>query len=278
MKTITAHHNGVLGLYVSQNGKLLFSSGADAIINVWCTAKYTRQYSIYSTYDIGDLYCVLHSAELNTLYFGAQNTMIQWVDLDTAEPVRDDDLRNHPTQRDHRFFDSKDPAGVIRPRVITIDDLKSHGGHLVQVGRKCVRQYAHNGYVYCMLLAKNISRNETGGETLISGGGDGTLKLWKTNDRGKPGLEEFQVLESGDYSVLTIALDGSFLYAGMLGGDVIVWDLDTCQQIRTFKAHATDVLTLSVGNGKIFSGGANGHARVWAIKTVLRNEQEINVA
>ena len=261
-KTISAHNNGVLGLSVSQDGKLLFSSGADAIVNVWCTSNYSRQYSIYSTYDIGDLYCVLHSAKLNTLYFGAQNTMIQWVDLGAAKPVGDDDLCNHPTQRDHRFFDSKDPAGVIRPRAITADNLKSDGGHLVQVDRTCVRQYAHNGYVYCMLLANNISRNETREETLISGGGDGTIKLWKVNDRGRSSLQEFQVLENGDYSVLTIAIDGSFIYAGMLGGDVNIWDLDTCQQIRTFKAHATDVLTLSVGHGKIFSGGANGHARV----------------
>ena len=252
----------MLGLSTSQDGELLFSSGADTIVNVWCTDKYTRKFSIYSTYDIGDLYCVVYSAKLNTLYFGSQNTMIQWVDMGAARPVEDDDLHNHPTQRDHRFFDSKDPAGVIRPRVITKDNLKSYGGHLVEVDRRCVRQYAHNGYVYCMLLADNISRNETGGETLVSGGGDGTVKLWKIKDRSKPSLQELQVLDNGDYSVLTIAIDGSFLYVGMLGGDVNVWDLDTCQQIRTFKAHATDVLTLSVGCGKIFSGGANGHARV----------------
>ncbi len=44
---------------------------------VWCTHSLNRLYSIYSTYDVGDLFCVAYSASLKTVYLGAQNTSIQ---------------------------------------------------------------------------------------------------------------------------------------------------------------------------------------------------------
>ena len=91
--SITAHRGAVLGLFVSQDGKLLFSSAGDAIVNVradllylspkankfkvWCTTKLTRLYHIWSTYDVGDVFCVAYSASLDMVYLGAQNTSIQ---------------------------------------------------------------------------------------------------------------------------------------------------------------------------------------------------------
>lgn len=67
----------MLGLCVSENGKLLFSSSSDHVVNVWCTNGFTRVYSIYSHYDVGDVFCVAYSSQLETVYIGAQNTSIQ---------------------------------------------------------------------------------------------------------------------------------------------------------------------------------------------------------
>ena len=44
---------------------------------VWCPETLKRIYSIYSKYDIGDVFCVVYSVELQTVYLGAQNTSIQ---------------------------------------------------------------------------------------------------------------------------------------------------------------------------------------------------------
>ncbi|MCJ1309702.1 hypothetical protein MMC25_003362 [Agyrium rufum] len=261
--TIHAHRSSILSLFASEDGALLFSSGGDAIVNIWNTTTFHRQYSLYSTYDIGDIFCVVYSTSLQTVYFGAQNTSIQWYDLQAAKETLLPNLRNHPTQRDHRFFDSKDRGGTAHPRSFTISELEAEEGQVLEVGRRDILQYAHNGYVYCMLLVKNLAKNKEGVESLISGGGDGTIKLWALNSEGSAGIQHLQTLETGDYSVLSLALDGSFLYTGMLGGDINVWDLDTCQQIRTLKAHSADVLTLAVGHGMIFSGGANGYARAF---------------
>lgn len=112
-----------------------------------------------------------------------------------------------------------------------------------------------------MLLAKGLS-NTSDAETLISGGGDGSIKLWSLDGHADVAPDKPTSLENGDDSILALALDGTVLYSGRLEGDIDVWDLDTRQLIRTVKAHASDVLTIAVGHGLIFSGAANGIAKV----------------
>ena len=102
----------------------------------------------------------------------------------------------------------------------------------------------------------------TDSEILISGGGDGTIKLWSIDLESSLALTTPVSLENGDDSVLALALEGTILYSGRLGGEINVWDLDTHQLIRRVKPDDADILTLSVGYGLIFSGGANGIARV----------------
>jgi di- and tripeptidase len=74
---INGHRGSVLGLCLSDDGHLLFSSSSDHVVNVWCTQDFIRVYSIYSHYDVGDVFCVAYSSNLETVYIGAQNTSIQ---------------------------------------------------------------------------------------------------------------------------------------------------------------------------------------------------------
>lgn len=123
-------------------------------------------------------------------------------------------------------------------------------------------QYAHNGYTYCMLLFGRPEEAIFGDEVLISGGGDGTIKIWALDADNGGSISELKNLESGDEPVLTLTLDGALLYSGRSGGDINVWDLETCQLVRRIESHAVDVLTLCVGHGSIFSGSANGFVKV----------------
>ena len=150
---------------------------------------------------------------------------------------------------------------MITPRP-SVPTLHSHGGQDLEIDKYHIIQYAHYGYVYCMLLAKDVNVYDSSDETLISGGGDGIINLWSL-DRKSGGIVRTPVsLENGDESVLSLALDGTLLYSGRLDGEVNVWDLDTRQLIRRVKAHTADVLTLTVGHGLIFTGGADGFAKV----------------
>ena len=137
------------------------------------------------------------------------------------------------------------------------------GGQNLEIDKQHIRQFAHYGYVYCMLLAKGL-RDDPSEEILISGGGDGAIKLWALAKRGGA-IRELHRLEDGrdeGESVLSLSLDGTFLYAGRLGGEINVWDLETKQLVRNIRAKTDDVLALSVGGGYLFCTGMTGVVEV----------------
>ena len=262
LASVQAHRGSLLGLCLSEDGKLLCSSAGDAIVNVWGTSTLQRLYSIYSKYDVGDVFCVAYSAALQSVYLGAQNTSIQWYDLSRKDLRPAPDRTSHPSYRSHRFFDSKGPTGVSTPRSPSADECRAFGGQQLEIDRDHIVQYAHYGYVHCMLLAKGLSHQSGGGETLISGGGDGSIKMWSLDASVEGAIRHRATLENGDESVLALTLDGTLLYSGRLEGDVNVWDLDTRQLIRSVKAHTDDALTISVGHDLIFTGSSNGTVKV----------------
>jgi len=167
----------------------------------------------------------------------------------------------HPWFREDRFFDSLGPGGVRTPRPEYVKDHPTHaeGGQDLEIDKSHIRQYAHFGYVYCMVLAKGL-RDDPKEEILISGGGDGAIKLWTIG--GEQGaISELHKLDDGrdeGESVLSLVLDGTFLYAGRINGEVNVWDLETRQLVRNLKTKTEDVLALSLGGGYLFCAGVSG--------------------
>lgn len=258
---LEGHTGSVLGLCLSPDEQLLFSSAGDRIVNVWHTKSLTRACSLYSPFDVGDVFCVSYSASTQTAYIGAQNTTISWCPLsgDSNHSVI------HPSLRDHNFFDSTGPGGVRTPRPVEADVRARHavGGRVLEIAKEDVKHFAHYGYVYCMLLATHGVPEAAGQEILITGGGDGAIKLWKlTQPRGA--IEEFAVLDDGreeGHPILSIALDGTFLFSGRCGGEVDVWDLETRQLVRNIRAHHDDVLSICVGLGTLFSAAVTGYVR-----------------
>lgn len=272
-RKIQAHKRSVLSLFLSPDASLLFSSAGEPIISVWCPKTLDRIYEIYGTHDVGDLFCTAYSPQYDTLYIGAQNASIQWVSLSDAANVVSSDSQRHPDRRSHRFFDSKAVGGTSTPR--RNEDkwaLIPRARSVLEIESGSIRNFAHHGYVYCMLMAKgptvDVDPNE---DVLISGGGDGTIKLWSltpgrrhadaSGDDGS--IEELITLGDEDAeSVLSLAIDGSFLYSGKLDGVVELWDLDTTQRLRVIKAHDADIMSLQMGWGYLWTGSTNGWAAV----------------
>jgi di- and tripeptidase len=262
---IQAHKRAVLCLFLSQDGRLLFSSAGDAIVNAWCPKNLKRLYHIYSTYDVGDVFSVAYSTQFQTAYFGAQNTSIQWCSLKDSASRPTPSEERHPDRRNHRFFDSA-AGGRLTPRPVPdpVASTMSNAGETLEVDKAHMKHYAHFGYVYCMLIARGASRLvELDEDMLISGGGDGTIKLWKLSSNPDEGIQELARLGEDDAeSVLSLTVDGSFLYSGKLEGVIELWDLDTKQRLRVIKAQKGDIMTLQMGWGFLWSAGATGYARV----------------
>ena len=263
--TIRAHRGSLLSLCLSHDPELLFSSGGDALVNVWNAGTLQPLYSIWSAYDIGDVFCVVYSSELQTLYLGAQNTSILWYDLSKKDLRPQPDLTSHPSFRNHRFFDSKGPGGISTPRSRSADNHRSRSGQELDINKDHIIQYAHFGYVYCMTLSPTPGSHKSGAEILISGGGDGSIKLWSIDPSAEGAITQRNCLTHDDASVLALALDGTLLYSGKSEGNVDVWDLDTCQLIWTIKGNSDDVLTISVGHNLVFTGSSQGNAKVGSV-------------
>ncbi|KAF2786640.1 glutathione degradosome [Melanomma pulvis-pyrius CBS 109.77] len=261
-RVIEAHKGSVLGFCLSQDEALLFSSATDPIVNVWCTTTFRRLYALWSPYDVGDIFCVAYSSYHHTVYLGAQNTSIQWYDLKEKDSRPRPKLTSHPSERKDRFFDSAGPGGVQTPRPNGADARlrDAVGGQNLEIDKQDIHQFAHFGYVYCMLLGRGILPDAPSDEVLVSGGGDGRIQLWGINAKGGA-ISKIYTLEDGrdeGESILSLAREGSFLYSGRLDGEINVWDLETRQLVRNLKTETDDVLTLSLGGGLLFAGGKSG--------------------
>lgn len=282
---IQAHTRAVLCLFLSADGKLLFSSAGDAIVNAWCPTTLKRLYHIYSTYDVGDVFSVAYSAQFETVYLGAQNTSIQWVSLKDSSTRPPPNPANHPDRRNHRFFDSVAKGGTSTPRPQHPRTVL--GGEILEIDKAHMKHYAHFGYVYCMLMVRGVTRYiDSDEDVLVSGGGDGTIKIWKLSEDQTRGVQEVACLGEDDAeSVLSMAVDGSFLYSSKLDGLIELWDLDTKQKLRVIKAHRGDVMTLQMGWGYLWTASSTGYARVRRLSpahlpklTFIRNTTRFSMA
>ncbi|KAF2198426.1 glutathione degradosome [Delitschia confertaspora ATCC 74209] len=261
--TIQGHRGSVLGLCLSQDQNLLFSTATDPIVNVWSTETFLRLYALYSTYDVGDIFCVAYSSYHQIVYLGAQNTSIQWYDLKEKDARPRPERTAHPLHRQDKFFDSQGPGGVRTPRACAPEDgpRSAVGGQVLEIDKQYIKQFAHYGYVYCMLLGKGILPDHAAEEVLVSGGGDGLIRVWTIDAKSGGEISELYTLEDSreeGESILSLAREGSFLYSGRVDGEVNVWDLETKQLVRSLKTQTGDVLTMSLGGGFLLAGGVTG--------------------
>lgn len=120
---------------------------------------------IRSCHDVGDIFSVLFTPESNLVFFGCQNTSIQWCDfLDHPQESIQQQINAESSQKTQFFQLFHDFLGMdasskqfeeeneVVQRVIKTNNVYSN---------------AHDGYVYCMTCAVNIPN--VNGEVLITG-------------------------------------------------------------------------------------------------------------
>ncbi|OQD67217.1 hypothetical protein PENDEC_c041G04022 [Penicillium decumbens] len=255
--SVHAHKESVLGLYLSEDGNLLFSSGGDSVINVWSTRTFERLYSIYSHHDVGDVFTVAYSSMNQTIYCGAQNTSIQWCDLSEEGSAFNQASSAHPPKRTHRFFDSKGPDGSRAPGSSDGAQSVSEGGQILTFKRDHHKLFAHHGYVYSMLLVKGLIESAPSEEALLTGAGDGVVKVWRLGQKPAAVPTQIAKFQNGE-SVLSIAVEGSLLYCGLVGGVLNIWNLDSHQLVKRIARHTGDLWAVDVIGGVAICGDSTG--------------------
>ncbi|CAI2170153.1 187_t:CDS:10 [Funneliformis geosporum] len=236
---LKGHVGGVLCLTLSADQTMLFSSSGDSTVRVWRVDTLDALYVIQPCCDVGDLFSVVYSDELDTIYIGCQNTSILRFDLSTKENYR----TVYPSRSCNysKFFDaiSSKSCGVVTPiEEKEIDAKISASQENIQrfeVDDCMVYMNSHNGYVYALILGMNKD-----GRILIS------------------------VLKGTDAGILTFAMHDELLFCGAQGGDIKIYDLETYQHIRSLMAHDDDILALTIGDNSLFSGSADGIIKRWS--------------
>lgn len=282
VKTVQAHQGGVgcLAIASKSGSGYLVSGGTDSLIRVWGRGDgdepLKEVYTVYSLFDIGDVFSLAWSERTHTLYFGCQNASVQWIGLKDARATADGS--GLPAMRSHKFFDSTGPGGRMTPQQQIQEARRrqsfnqaSQGGDLLEVPPENVLRFAHNGYVYAM----TVCTLHDGTEVLVSGGGDGTVKMWDQVSVAGTATTTLQLRgmfeTEGHAPVMSLAAAGSYLYCGLAHGCVVLYDLETKQTRRVDKFGDADILTLCHTGHTLFKG-TRGRAQTWDPESYARCE------
>ncbi|XP_058673496.1 F-box/WD repeat-containing protein 10-like [Ammospiza caudacuta] len=115
----------------------------------------------------------------------------------------------------------------------------------------CVRTFAgHYATISCLHSHQ---------EHLVSGAGDGMVKVWS--------LESGKCLRTLMHSgpVRAVRMDGTHVVSGGHRGLVKVWSADTGALIKTLERHQGPVLCLSFDQWHLVTGGSDGYALGWSM-------------
>lgn len=241
---------------MSEDRKLLFSCGVDSIINVWDASSLNRLYTLYSPFEVGDLFCVAYSIQLKTIFSGAQNSSIQWHTL--AAETSTSSNEDYTSSRKHRFFDSLGPGGVPSPQPHSSNETSAKSGHSVTIAANCYKVYAHKSYIYSMVLAKGLVEDDPEQEVLVTADGGGTIKVWNISHLKENNLPLLFKLKTKGPGILSLAYKAPFLHAGLSNGQAHIYNLASQQLIQRLDICGSDIAQIQLLGGDIFCGSNDG--------------------
>ncbi len=276
LHTLRSHYDGVRAVAVSADGRRAVSCGGRKEgAQVWDLATGRRVRSVgqlprrpFATFlfhrptrDVS-----IGAVGRRAVSGGDDETVLVW-DLTTSTELRI--LTGHhggvaavAITADGRRAISGGDDGTIRVwNTDTGEEL--HSDSLETVGQVGQREV---GWVITVAPAINAVAISVDGQQAISGGDDGTVRIWDL-DTG----EELRTLTGHHGPVAAVALtaDGQRAISGGDDGTVRVWNLDTAKQLPTAADHDgyMEAVAISADGQRAISGGDDGTVRVWNLGT-----------
>lgn len=165
-------------------------------LQVWSTDTLAPLYVIVPNggTDAGDIFSLTFSPSLSTLYFGSQNTSLQWLDLSHPDQLPSAQPETRPPSKRDKFFESGARAGThtpsyyaqrhARPLPLNLHVLAvADEPKTLHVPAGNVVDSAHYGYIYCMALlpSPHLTASDPvradGAVELLTGSGDEDVKV-----------------------------------------------------------------------------------------------------
>ncbi|MEH2282292.1 MAG: hypothetical protein V7K90_13345 [Nostoc sp.] len=261
---LRGHKGLVNSVAISGDGQTIVSGGEDATVRLW-----NRQ-GLLLTEPLrghkGDVWSVAISGDGQTIVSGGKNGTVRlWnhQGLTLAEP-----LRGH--------------KGVVLSVAISGDGQTIVSGGEDGTVRLWNRQglplaeplRGHKGVVLSVAIALQRDANSGGGDgqTIVSGGTDGTVQLW--NHQSLPLTEPLRGHE-GNVRSVAISGDGQTIVSGGTDGTVRLWNLQGLPLAEPLRGHKGWVYSVAFalqcdansGDGQtIVSGGTDGTVRLWNLQ------------
>ncbi|KAF9651570.1 glutathione degradosome [Thelephora ganbajun] len=276
---LKGHEGSVLAMEYAVAKKWLFSSSADSTVRVWDTVDLVPLYVLdpYLQTDAGDIYSLAWSQSRETVYFGCQNTSIQWIQFGEGSAMAPHSSQPRPV---HKFFAgshpqyqhtmSADSASELAPTQ-SLDATSSQVQCTVlSIPATNIVSSVHHGYVYCMAISPSPHQGSddilyTDARSciyLVTGSGDESVKLWNCSSPA-PVLQ--YTFECNQGAVLSIVVRGETIYAGCQDGYIKILDLETRTLIRTIIVHENvAVFSLSMLHSDLYSVSAKGQIQRWS--------------
>ena len=113
-----------------------------------------------------------------------------------------------------------------------------------------------------MTVVSTPCDDTTDQDVLITGGGDGTLKIWDLGPLRSSGLILKHKFKIAQRNILSLASSGIFLYAGLSDGSVYVYSLTSMQLIQKLDVPYGDVNTVRIRHGIAFCGTSQAQVKV----------------
>jgi di- and tripeptidase len=113
-----------------------------------------------------------------------------------------------------------------------------------------------------MILVRGLVESSPEEEVLLTGSGDGSVKLWRLGSNADDALIQLAKLQNGSDAVLSIAVEGPLLYCGLAGGALNVWNLDSHQLVKRITQHTGDLWAIEIVSGIAITGDSNGVVKV----------------
>ncbi|SCU97180.1 LAME_0F18822g1_1 [Lachancea meyersii CBS 8951] len=297
-KDETHTRSSVLCMTKSQDEQFLFSAGADSLIRIWSIGRLTSNgdlpireaATLYSLLDIGDIFSLKYLDAHQTIVFGCQNANMLYMTgvIDRMSGKSEcNDMNRLPHRRYDKFFDSTGPGSISRVPFPSPASPTRPNHTIMEIPLSNSISYAHNSFIYSIqplsvtsahlpdaLYVGGLKKEDT--DFIVSGGGDGLSKVWAFSRGEKCSVNVQLVAEmDNDESVLCQVVKFPFLYCGLNGGYIKIWDLNLNELVSTLRSPSRcDIVSVSVHDDHIFAAHEKGITKFHKDEIYERNVED----